>query len=199
MRLVKKRRKAIFHHPELSSYRQGTKTLTCLQCSICLEDKSWRSIFFSVDLALFKMSKGQPRGLNAARKLRIHRRDQRWADKQYKKRALGTAFRSSPFGGSSHAKGIVLEKIGVEAKQPNSAIRKCVRVQLIKNGKKVTAFVPNDGCLNYVDENDEVLIAGFGRKGRAIGDIPGVRFKVVKVAGVSLLALYKEKKEKPRS
>lgn len=36
----------------------------------------------------------------------------------------------------------MLEKIGVEAKQPNSAIRKCVRVQLIKNGKKVTAFVP---------------------------------------------------------
>lgn len=32
-------------------------------------------------------------------------------------------------------------QIGVEAKQPNSAIRKCVRVQLIKNGKKVTAFV----------------------------------------------------------
>ena len=45
---------------------------------------------------------------------------------------------------------------GVEAKQPNSAIRKCVRVQLIKNGKKITAFVPNDGCLNYIEENDEV-------------------------------------------
>lgn len=44
-----------------------------------------------------------------------------------------------------------MEKIGVEAKQPNSAIRKCVRVQLIKNGKKVSAFVPNDGCLNFVD------------------------------------------------
>ena len=42
---------------------------------------------------------------------------------------------------------------GVEAKQPNSAIRKCVRVQLIKNGKKITAFVPNDGCLNYVEVN----------------------------------------------
>ncbi|KAJ2815687.1 ribosomal protein S23, partial [Coemansia erecta] len=138
-------------------------------------------------------------GLNAARKLRTHRREQRWADKQYKKRALGTAYRSSPFGGSSHAKGIVLEKIGVEAKQPNSAIRKCVRCQLIKNGKKITAFVPNDGCLNYVDDNDEVLISGFGRKGRAVGDIPGVRFKIVKVSGVSLLALYKEKKEKPRS
>jgi small subunit ribosomal protein S23e len=59
--------------------------------------------------------------------------------------------------------------------------------------------VPNDGCLNFVDENDEVLIAGFGRKGKAKGDIPGVRFKVVKVSGVGLLALWKEKKEKPRS
>jgi len=105
-----------------------------------------------------------------------------------------------------------------------------VRVQLIKNGKKVTAFgtsltptphlhhhqqsklpfhvkkriltyptVPNDGCLNFVDENDEVLLAGFGRKGKAKGDIPGVRFKVVKVSGVGLSALWKEKKEKPRS
>lgn len=123
----------------------------------------------------------------------------RWAENNYKKRLLGTAFKSSPFGGSSHAKGIVLEKLGIESKQPNSAIRKCVRVQLIKNGKKVTAFVPNNGCLNYVDENDEVLLAGFGRKGKAKGDIPGVRFKVVKVSGVSLLALWKEKKEKPRS
>lgn len=59
----------------------------------------------------------------------------------------------------SFAQGIVLEKVGVEAKQPNSAIRKCVRVQLIKNGKKITAFVPNDGCLNFVEENDEVKIS----------------------------------------
>lgn len=88
---------------------------------------------------------------------------------------------------------------GVEAKQPNSAIRKCARVQLIKNGKKIAAFVPRDGSLNFVDENDEVLISGFGRAGHAVGDIPGVRFKVVKVAGVSLLALFKGKKEKPRS
>ena len=78
-------------------------------------------------------------------------------------------------------------------------MRKCVRVQLIKNTKKITAFVPNDGCLNFIEINDEVLIAGFGRKGRAVGDIPGVKFKVVKVSGVALLALYKEKKEKPRS
>jgi small subunit ribosomal protein S23e len=87
----------------------------------------------------------------------------------------------------------------VEAKQPNSAIRKCVRVQLIKNGKKIAAFVPTDGCLNFCDDNDEVLVSGFGRSGHSVGDIPGVRFKVVKVAGVSLVALFRGKKEKPRS
>jgi len=47
---------------------------------------------------------------------------------------------------------------GIEAKQPNSAIRKCARVQLIKNGKKIAAFVPNDGCLNYIEENVRNLL-----------------------------------------
>lgn len=141
---------------------------------------------------------GKPRGLKTARKCVNHRRDQKWHDNDYKKAHLPSRW-VKPFQGSSHAKGIVLEKVGVEAKQPNSAIRKCVRVQLIKNGKKITAFVPNDGCLNYVEENDEVLVAGFGRKGHAVGDIPGVRFKIVKVANVSLLALFKGKKERPRS
>jgi len=146
-----------------------------------------------------ELNMGKPRGIKTARKIRTHRRVQRWADKDYKKAHSGTALKANPFGGASHVKGIVLEKIGVEAKQPNSAIRKCVRVQLIKNGKKITAFVPKDGCLNYIEENDEVLVAGFGRSGHAVGDIPGVRFKVVKVANVSLLALFKEKKERPRS
>ena len=145
------------------------------------------------------MGKGKPRGIRAGRKLAATRRVNRWADKQYKKAHFGTWEKANPFGGSSHAKGIVVEKIGVEAKQPNSAIRKCVRVQLLKNGKKIAAFVPRDGCLNYVDENDEVLVSGFGRKGKAVGDLPGIRFKVVKVASVGLLALYKQKKEKPRN
>lgn len=51
----------------------------------------------------------------------------------------------------------------------------------------------------YSQENDEVLVAGFGRKGHAVGDIPGVRFKIVKVANVSLWALFRGKKERPRS
>ena len=141
---------------------------------------------------------GKTRGMGAGRKLRIQRRENRWADKDFNKANLGSEWKK-PFAGASHAKGIVLEKIGIEAKQPNSAIRKCARVQLIKNGKKIAAFVPNDGCLNFVEENDEVLIAGFGRRGHAVGDIPGVRFKVVKVSGVALLALFRGIKEKPRS
>jgi small subunit ribosomal protein S23e len=95
---------------------------------------------------------GQPSGLFTARKLRSDRRLNKWSDAHYNKRMLGNFYKSSPTGGSSQAKGIVLEKVGVEAKQPNSAIRKCVRVQLIKNGKKVAAFVPNDGCLNFIGE-----------------------------------------------
>ncbi|KAK2113425.1 hypothetical protein P7K49_007691 [Saguinus oedipus] len=95
---------------------------------------------------------GKCRGLCTARMLHSHRRDQKWHDKQYRKAHLGTALKANPFGGASHAKGVVLEKVGVEAKQPNSAIRKCVRVQLLKNGNKITAFVPSDGCLNFIEE-----------------------------------------------
>ncbi|CAG9322078.1 unnamed protein product [Blepharisma stoltei] len=143
------------------------------------------------------MGSGEPKGILAGRKLKVRRIKQRWADKSYKKSHFNSKYKK-PFAGTSHAKGIVVEKLGIESKQPNSAVRKCVRVLLKKNGKKIAAFVPNDGCLNFIDENDEVLVAGFGRSGHAVGDIPGVRFKVVKVKGVSLLALYLHKKEKPR-
>ena len=90
------------------------------------------------------MGKGKPAGIRAARKLRTDRRTNRWANKKYTKSHSKTAMKANPLGGASMAKGIVLEKI-IEAKQPNSAIRKCVRVQLIKNGKKIAAFVPRDG------------------------------------------------------
>lgn len=52
--------------------------------------------------------------LRTARNLRSHRRDQKWHDKQYKKDHVGTALKGNPFGGASHAKGIVLEQVGVE-------------------------------------------------------------------------------------
>ena len=142
------------------------------------------------------MGKGKPSGIRAGRKLRVKRRLNRWADKGYKK-AHQNARWKKPFAGSSHAAGIVVEKVGVEAKQPNSAVRKCVRVQLKKNNKKITAYVPKDGGMSFVDDNDEVLVAGFGRSGHAVGDLPGVRFKISKVASTSLLALWLHKKDKP--
>ena len=49
--------------------------------------------------------------------------------KQYKEAHLCITLTANPFGGASHAKEIVLEKVEVEAKEPDSAIRKCVRVQ----------------------------------------------------------------------
>lgn len=49
---------------------------------------------------------GKPSGLKTARKLRLHRRDQRWHDLGYKKAHLGTRWKANPFGGSSHAKGL---------------------------------------------------------------------------------------------
>ncbi|KAM5534597.1 hypothetical protein V8D89_011715 [Ganoderma adspersum] len=78
---------------------------------------------------------------------------------------------TSRTGDSSHKKGIVLEKVtvGLGAKQPNSAIRKCVRVQLIKNGKQITTFVP--GRLFP-------LLRLGGSAARLAADLPDVRVSI---------------------
>jgi small subunit ribosomal protein S12 len=139
-----------------------------------------------------------PRGLNTARKLRKNRKKFRWNDRHFKKRMLRLKEKSDPLEGSAQARGIVLEKVGIEAKQPNSAIRKCVKVQLIKNGRQITAFAVGDGAINYIDEHDEVLVEGIGgRMGRSYGDIPGVRLKVIQVNNISLKELVSGRKEKP--
>jgi small subunit ribosomal protein S12 len=138
------------------------------------------------------------KGIYASRKLERDRRNLRWSDPQYIRRASGTKIKADPLGGAPMARGIVLEKVGVEAKQPNSAIRKCVRIQLIKNGRQVTAFCPGDGAIGFIDEHDEVTIDRIGgRMGRSMGDIPGVRFKVIAVNNVSLLEMVRGRKEKP--
>lgn len=136
-------------------------------------------------------------GLYCGKKLKRSRHTKRRADITYRRRLFGRAFKQDIIGVAPQAKGIVLEKLQIGAKQPNSAIRKGVRVQLIKNGKKVSAFVPHDGCINDIDLNDIVTLEGFGKKGRSMGDIPGVRYKVCKVQNVALLALFKGKKDKP--
>ena len=144
------------------------------------------------------MSSKSPKGEFAARNLLNKRKKLRWSDLRYKRRMLRLDVKSDPLQGAPMARGIVLEKVGVESKQPNSAIRKCVRTQLIKNGKAVTAFLPGDGALNMVDEHDEVIIEGIGgSRGRSMGDIPGVRYRVTMINGVSLKELVYGRKEKP--
>jgi len=139
-----------------------------------------------------------PRGEFAARNLKRKRQAFRWKDIDYKRRVLQLSKKSDPLEGAPMARGIVLEKVPVEAKQPNSAIRKCVRVQLIKNGRQLTAFCPGDGAINFIDEHDEVVIEGIGgRKGGSMGDIPGVKYKVTKVNRVSLNEMVQGRKEKP--
>lgn len=139
------------------------------------------------------------RGINAAKSLQKRRQNSLWKDISFIRKTLGLKKKSDPLGGAHQAKGIVLEKIQLEAKQPNSAMRKCVRVQLVKNGKQVTAFVPGDGATKLVDEHDEVHIQCIGGKmGRSKGDIPGVRWEVIKVNGQSLEALLGGKLEKAR-
>jgi small subunit ribosomal protein S12 len=132
-------------------------------------------------------------GLNAGNKLRKRRKDFKRVRKSLIK------WRFDPLEGASQAKGIVLEKVQREAKQPNSAMRKCARVQLIKNGVQITAFLPGMGAQKLVDEHDEVIVECIGgRMGRSKGDIPGVRWQVIKVNDQSLDALLKGRIEKAR-
>ncbi|GBE17524.1 30S ribosomal protein S12 [archaeon BMS3Abin16] len=140
----------------------------------------------------------KPTGEFTARKLKKTRQNLRWSEEKYKRRVLNLKKKSDPLVGAPQARGIVLEKVGIEAKQPNSAIRKCVKVQLIKNGRLITSFAPGNGAINFIDEHDEVLVEGIGgSKGKSYGDLPGVRWKVIKVNNVSLNEMVKGRKEKP--
>ncbi len=138
-------------------------------------------------------------GLKSAKKLMKDRRKFRWKDKNYSSRTLGLYAKADPLEGANQAKGIVLSKVQKEAKQPNSAMRKCCKVQLTKNGKSVTAFIPGNLAQRFIDEHDEVMIERIGGKqGRSKGDIPGVRFQVIQVNDQPLHLLVAGKIEKGR-
>jgi len=137
------------------------------------------------------------KGEFAARNLEEDRQKWKWKKRKYKERHRPNREKYDLMEGAPQAKGIVLEKRGVTARQPNSGIRKCVRVQLIKNGKQLTALAPGDGAIQYIDEHDEVTIEGSGgRQKGAMGDLWGVKYRVIKVNNQSLEMLRKGKKEK---
>ena len=144
------------------------------------------------------MSK-KSKGLNSGKRLEYRRSFGRNHSKRFIRKKFNLFDRYDPLEGSSQARGIVLEKREVEAKQPNSAMRKCVRVQLVKNGKQVTAFVPGYNAIKMIDEHDEVIVERIGgTKGRAKGDIPCIKWQVIKTNDQSLDALLKGRIEKAR-
>jgi small subunit ribosomal protein S12 len=141
------------------------------------------------------MGKGEFAGRDLERK----RKRTRWLKKPWKRRKLKLKEKFDPLEGANMAKGIVIEKKVLEQKQPHSGLIKCVKIQLIKNGKTITAFAPRDGAINYIDEHDEVTVDGLGGSQRGqMGSIPGVRYKVIKVNGVDLQMLRTKRKEKPK-
>lgn len=138
-------------------------------------------------------------GLMSARKLGKKRSKFRWAQKEYNAKMKNLKIKSDPLGNAAQAKGIVIEKFQKEAAQPNSAMRKCCKVQLVKNGIQVGAFIPGNLAQKFVDEHDEVVIERIGGKqGRSKGDIRGIRFQIIKVNDQPLKRLVQGKIEKGR-
>ena len=138
-------------------------------------------------------------GLMNAKQIMKRRKRFRWSQRKYRVRAKGLKIKSDPLGRASQARGIVLSKFQKEAAQPNSAMRKCCKVQLIKNGIQVGAFIPGNLAQKFIDEHDEVLIERIGGKqGRSKGDIRGIRFQVISVNDQPLSRLVKGKIEKGR-
>ncbi len=141
------------------------------------------------------MGNGEYAGRNLQRKRKKHK----WLSKRWKRRALKLKEKYDPLEGAPQAKGIVLEKVVLEQKQPHSGLIKCVKVQLLKNGKVVTAHAVRDKAINFIDEHDEVVLAGMGGSQRGqMGSVPGVRYKVVAVNNADLQMLRRGKKEKPK-
>lgn len=137
------------------------------------------------------------RGEFAARKLKKKRKKFRWKDINYKRRQLNL-WKKGPLEGAPQGKGIVIDKRVVEQRKPTSGLLKCVRVQLIKNNIQVTAHVPGNHAIEHINEHDEVLIEKIGgAQGGPKGTMVGIKYKVIKVNGVSLPEIVAGRKQKP--
>jgi len=134
-----------------------------------------------------------------ARKFKEERKKSRWKKKKYRdriRRKMGKI--TDILEGSPQARALVLSKKHVEQKQPHSGMLKCVRVKLIKNGKELTAHAPLDKAIEHIQEHDEVVIESVGgSQGKAYGSLPGVKYRVSKVNGISLEMLRTGRKQRP--
>lgn len=136
-------------------------------------------------------------GEYSARKIQQNRKKFKWKDIHYKHRML-KMWKKNPLEGAPQARGIVIDKRGVEQRKPASGIIKAVRVQLIKNNVQVTAHVPGEGAIDQISEHDEVSIESIGgAQGGPKGTMWGIKYKVVAVNGVALSQILSGKKQKP--
>jgi hypothetical protein len=71
---------------------------------------NYSDCFYFISLCL-SSSYSKPSGIRAGRKLRIHRRNQRWQSKVYNKSHSVFAMKANPLAGACMSKGIVLEKM----------------------------------------------------------------------------------------
>lgn len=139
------------------------------------------------------------KGEFAALRLVNKRKKERLLKKTWKRRKFKLKQKYDAVGCVPMAKGLVLAKGVLQQKQPHSGLIKTVKVQLIKNGKTVGAYVPYDGAINFIEEHDEVLIQGLGGSQRGqMGCIPGLKYRVIAVNGADLYQVTKGKKEKPK-
>ena len=109
--------------------------------------------------------------MNKARKLKQNRKKNKLKKSRLKRK-------KSVKRGQSHTRGQIIEKLAIKPNSMlNNGYRKCVKVQLYGTGEVVTAFVPYDGGINFMDYHDEVLLEIHSKP---IGDLCGVKYKVVK-------------------
>jgi small subunit ribosomal protein S12 len=141
------------------------------------------------------MAKGEFAALKLIKKRKLERLHKKsWKRKHFKLKQKYDAVGTVPM-----AKALVLQKGVLQQKQPHSGLIKTVRVQLIKNGKVVGAYVPHDGAINFIEEHDEVTIQGLGGSQRGqMGCIPGLKYRVIAVNGADLYQVVKGKIEKPK-
>ncbi len=138
------------------------------------------------------------RGLFNGRMLLKRKAKVRFSKRRSKAHFIGSWRKYDPLEGAPQAKGIVLEKVEITPKKPSSGKRKSCKVQLTKNGKSITAYIPFSKGVSFVDEHNDVMVERIGgaQKG-ARGDLPGVKFIVTKVNGISIKELVKGRKQKP--
>jgi len=133
----------------------------------------------------------------SARKLVKRRKKFRWSSIYYKRKQL-QLWKKDPLEGAPSARGIVIDKRGVEQRKPASGLVKAARVQLIKNNIQVTAHVPGEGAIDKISEHDEVLIESIGgAQGGSKGSMWGIKYHVIAVNGVALSEILAGKKQKP--